>query len=380
MKAFRIGGRTASLLGLLMGLLLALMPVAAPARPQAPAPVLDVYVSRGCPHCAAAEAYLTERQRTRPPWELRLHRLEADPKALRELQEISRRAGIQTPGVPTFVMGDRVLVGFDGPDGVGRQLQEMAQQQLQRAEGVIQAGPLGQLSASRLGLPLFTLALGLLDGFNPCAMWVLLFLLSLLVHWRDRRRLAVVAGTFVLVSGAVYYAFMAAWLNVFLVLGLSRQIQLLLGAVALVIGAVNLRDAGRPGERFTLSIPDGAKPGLYARMRGVLQSRGLAASLAGVALLAVLVNLVELLCTAGLPALYTAVLSQQALPAWGHYSYLGLYIVGYIADDALMVGLAVWALGNQRLSEASGRRLKLLSGAVMLVLGLLLLFRPGWLL
>lgn len=382
MTAFRIRGRTASLLGLLMGLLLALMPMAAPARPQAPPPVLHVYVSRGCPHCAAAEAYLTEQQRMQPPWELRLHRLEADPQALMELQEISRRAGIQTPGVPTFVIGDRVLVGFDGPEGVGRQLQEMArqQQQLQRAEGVIQAGPLGQLSASRLGLPLFTLALGLLDGFNPCAMWVLLFLLSLLVHWRDRRRLALVAGTFVLVSGAVYFAFMAAWLNVFLVLGLSRQIQLGLGAVALVIGAMNLRDARRPGERFTLSIPDEAKPGLYARMRGVLQSRGLAASLVGVALLAVVVNLVELLCTAGLPALYTAVLSQQALPAWGHYSYLGLYILGYIADDALMVGMAVWALGNQRLSEASGRRLKMLSGAVMLILGLVLLFRPGWLL
>jgi len=60
-------------------------------------------------------------------------------------------------------------------------------------------------------------------------------------------------------------------------------------------------------------------------------------------------------------------------------SLLGLYIVGTIADDALMVGMAVWALGNQRLSEASGRRLKLLSGAVMLVLGLVLLFRPDWL-
>jgi hypothetical protein len=210
-------------------------------------------------------------------------------------------------------------------------------------------------------------------------MWVLLFLLSLLVHWRDRRRLALVAGTFVLVSGAVYYAFMAAWLNVFLVLGLSRPIQLLLGALALVIGGVNLGDASRPGQRYTLSIPEGAKPGLYERMRALVQTQSLAPALAGVALLAVVVNLVELLCTAGLPALYTAVLSQQALLAWGHYGYLGLYIVGYIADDTLMVALAVWALGNRRLSETGGRRRKALSGAVMLSLGLVLLLRPGWL-
>lgn len=383
LSVHRLGRGAARLLALVAALLLALAPLPAPVRPQpsAPAPVLHVYVSQGCPHCAAAEAYLDELQRRQPSWELRLHRLESDPEALAELRAISGRAGIRTPGVPTFVIGGTVLVGFDGPDGVGRQLQKLMRQQhqQQRADGLIRAGPLGQLSATRLGLPLFTLALGLLDGFNPCAMWVLLFLLSLLVHWRDRRRLALVAGTFVLVSGVVYYAFMAAWLNVFLVLGLSRQIQLLLGAVALVIGAVNLRDAGRPGERFTLAIPESAKPGLYARMRSVMQNQGLAPALLGVALLALMVNLIELLCTAGLPALYTAVLSQQALPAWGRYSYLGLYILGYVFDDALMVGAAVWALGNRRLSESTGRRLKLLSGVVMLSLGLLLLLRPGWL-
>lgn len=368
-------------LALLLGLVLALAPMAVPAAPQHQKPELHVYVRLGCPHCAAAEQYLADLQRDGAPWELRLHRLDADPQALAELQTISRRAGIRTPGVPTFVIGETVLVGFDGPQGVGQQLQQLARQRQRElvAEVPIRAGPLGQLSATRLGLPLFTLALGLLDGFNPCAMWVLLFLLSLLVHWRDRRRLALVAGTFVVVSGAVYYAFMAAWLNVFLVLGLSRQIQLLLAVVALAIGAVNLADAVRASQRYTLSIPEEAKPGLYERMRGVLQSRGLAASLVGVALLAVVVNLVELLCTAGLPALYTAVLSQQALPAWGHYGYLGLYILGYIADDALMVGMAVWALGNRRLSAAGGRRLKLLSGAVMLSLGLVLLLRPGWL-
>lgn len=382
-----------ALLALLVGLLWALAPLVAPAQTtepaptQAQAPVLHIYVRQGCPHCAAAEAYLKQQQqRSQPAWELRLHRLESDPQALAELRAISRRAGIRTPGVPTFVIGDTVLVGFDGPDGMGRQLQHLLRNALEQdtarepAIGMIRAGPLGQLSTSRLGLPLFTLALGLLDGFNPCAMWVLLFLLSLLVHWRDRRRLALVAGTFVLVSGAVYYAFMAAWLNLFLVLGLSRQVQLLLGAVAVGIGVVNLGDASRPDRPYTLAIPEAAKPGLYGRMRAVLQSRGLAPALAGVALLAVVVNLVELLCTAGLPALYTAVLSRQDLPAWGHYSYLGLYIAGYIADDALMVTLAVWALGNRRLSPAAGRRLKWLSGAVMLGLGLVLLLRPGWLL
>ena len=203
--------------------------------------------------------------------------------------------------------------------------------------------------------------MGLLDGFNPCAMWVLLFLLSLLV------------------SGAVYFASMAAWLNVFLLLGWSDALRPVLAGQSLTVGVGNVLDSRRRGSGFVLSIPDEAKPGLYARMRSVVQSRSLLPAMAAVAVLAVVVNVVELLCTAGLPALYTAVLSQQDLPAAAHYAYLGLSIVGYIADDTLMVGAAVLALSSDKLTEAGGRWLKLISGAVMLALGAALLLRPGWL-
>jgi len=210
-------------------------------------------------------------------------------------------------------------------------------------------------------------------------MWVLLFLLSLLVRLRDRKRMALIAGTFVFVSGAVYYAFMAAWLNVFLAVGLSETVRLLLAGMALLIGVFNVKDFVAWGQGPSLSIPERAKPGLYARMRGVMNARALPASLLAVAALAVVVNFVELLCTAGLPAIYTAVLAQQSLGTAAHYAYLGLYIVGYITDDALMVGLAVYALGSGKLTERAGRWLKVVSGLAMLALGAVLLLRPQWL-
>jgi hypothetical protein len=235
------------------------------------------------------------------------------------------------------------------------------------------------LQPERLGLPLFTLAIGLLDGFNPCALWVLLVLLSLLVHWRDRRRLLLVAGCFVLASGVVYFACLAAWLNLFLLVGLAPALRWLLAAVALVIGVINLSEIARRGPDFTLAIPAAAKPGIYARMRQVMQARSLPLALAAVTVLALVVNLLELLCTAGLPALYTAVLSQQNLVPAARYGYLGLYLVGYLADDILLVGSAVIALSSGRLDEQQGRWLKLLSGLVMLLLAAVLLLRPGWL-
>jgi len=367
-------------LGLFMGLLLALAPLPALAQSRSGGPELEVFVRQGCPHCSHAKDFLPELQRRRPALRVRVRPLESDPTAIDDLLRYARQAGIGAPGVPTFVIDGQVLVGFDDPAGSGRDLLALIDRQ-ERSSGVVRlGGPLGVLDVGRLGLPLFTLALGLLDGFNPCAMWVLLFLLSLLVHWHDRRRMALVAGTFVLVSGAVYYAFMAAWLNVFLLLGFAGWLRLLLGALALVVGSVNLLEFWREGRPFTLSIPQAAKPGLYARLRGVTQSRALLPALAGVAVLAVVVNVVELLCTAGFPAVYTAVLSQQQLSPLAHYSYLGLYILGYIADDSLMVGLAVLALSSGMLTERSGRLLKLISGAVMVALALVLLLRPGWLL
>lgn len=217
---------------------------------------------------------------------------------------------------------------------------------------------------------------GLVDGFNPCAMWVLLFLLSMLVHVRQRSRILLVAGTFVLVSGIIYFAFMAAWFNVFRIVGYSRLLQVVLGAFALTIGAVHIKDFFMLGRGLSLSIPAGVKPSLYERARGVIRAEKLGAAMFGVTLIAIMVNFVELLCTAGLPALYTQVLTYYPLSTASYYGYLLLYNLAYIADDALMVSVAVVTLSHHKLQESQGRWLKLISGTVICVLGGLLLIAP----
>ena len=371
---------------LLLALLLMLPPTvgAAPAGvPDRPASAaaprsVQVFVREGCPHCAEAKAFLAELAPRRPDLQFVFRPVDSDAAARDELIALSRAAGVWPPGVPTFVVDGRVMAGFGDAARSGPELLALIDRPAAGPPSVDSA-LFGTLSASRLGLPLFTLALGLLDGFNPCAMWVLLFLLSLLVRLRDRRRMALIAGTFVLVSGAVYYAFMAAWLNVFLAVGLSNAVRIALALLALGIGAVNVKDFFALGRGLSLSIPASARPGLVARMHRLGEARTLPATLLAVATLALAVNFVELLCTAGLPAMYTAVLAQQNLAPAAHYAYLGLYIVGYIADDSLMVAIAVAALGSGKLGERGGRLLKLLSGAVMLALGAVLLLRPQWL-
>jgi hypothetical protein len=188
--------------------------------------------------------------------------------------------------------------------------------------------------------------------------------------------MVLIAGTFVFVSGFVYFAFMAAWLNAFLFIGLSRAMQIALGVTAVLIGGVHIKDFFAFGAGPSFSIPESAKPGLYARMRRILEAEHLPATLLAVVTLAALVNFVELLCTAGLPALYTQILTLQQLSWWEYYGYLTLYNVAYIFDDTLMVGAAVITLSRRKVQEVEGRWLKLISGAVMTALGLMLLVKP----
>jgi hypothetical protein len=237
----------------------------------------------------------------------------------------------------------------------------------------------GEVNWRAWGLPLFTLAVGLVDGFNPCAMWVLLFLLSLLVNLQDRWKILTVAGTFVAISGAAYYAFMAAWLQVAQWFALLRPVQMLLGMMGVCIGSIHVKDFFAFKRGLTLSIPESAKPTIYERTRRILHAETVLSALAGAAILAVLVNFLELLCTAGLPAMYTSILTLQQMPVWQNHLYLLLYIAAYMFDDSLMVAAVVITLGKYKLQERGGRILKLISGLVILALGLVLLLKPEWL-
>lgn len=343
---------------------------------RANAAQIEVFTREGCPRCTVAKEFLAGLEAKRPGIVVVEHDVARDPQALARLRELARERRIGALSVPTFVVGDEVVVGFESAETTGIALLRA----LDRERPPPLVVPLfGALDVERIGLPIFTIALGLVDGFNPCAMWVLLFILSLLVNLHDRARMALIGATFVVVSGVVYFAFMAAWLQMFLLVGVGRAVQVALGAVAVLVGLVNVKDFVAYGRGFSLSIPQAVKPTLYAQARRILSAENLAGALAATVVLALLVNIVELLCTAGLPAVYTHVLARHELSSWQHYAYLGLYNAAYVFDDGVMVAIAVVTLSRAKLQERAGRGLKLLSGFVMLGLGLLLLTKPDWL-
>lgn len=357
---------------------------------------IDVYTRPGCARCVQAQVWLPSLVADYPGLRPVIRDLATDAGARTALAELVRRHRTAAASVPVFHLCDRVVVGFDRPEAMRPRMDRILSPWTRPCREPVGAEPatvtagddedtlidvpwLGRLDARRLGMPLFTLAIGLVDGFNPCAMWVLLLLLSILVNLRDRTRILAIAGTFVLVSGAAYFAFMAAWLNVFAWIGVLRPVQITIGLLAVAIGLVHVKDFFALGRGPSLSIPESAKPGIYARIRGIVNADNLPAALAAAFVLAVLVNMVELLCTAGLPALYTTILTQRGYSPAVRYGYLGLYVAAYMLDDAVMVATVVASMSRLKLQERGGRWLKLVSGAVILALGLTMLLRPEWL-
>lgn len=403
----RTGGRI-TLVGLLTSVLLVWL-AAARAAPAAPEPAwvtrtttgelripLYFFWTRTCPHCRQARPFVEALPAEYPWLELHSHDLSRDMAAGLLYARMAEALGQPANSVPALLFCGTMQVGFDRPETTGqalrRQLENCYQQQVRPAVTALpyaEPAPVAPAAKTPLNLPLvgavdpgafslpaLTLVLAGLDAFNPCAFFVLLFLLSLLVHARNRARMLLIGGVFVFFSGAIYFVFMAAWLNLFLLLGELRFITLLAGLLAVVMGGLNIKDYFAFRQGPSLSIPETAKPGLFKRVRGLVSGERLPALLAGTAALAIVANSYELLCTAGFPMVYTRTLTLHQLSTGAYYLYLLLYNLIYVLPLLAIVLVFAWTLGSRKLQEREGRLLKLLSGTMMAGLGVLLLLYP----
>ncbi len=360
---------------------------------------IEVFVRTGCPHCEKAELFLQQLKRETPTLNIVIHDLSKEPHELDRLQAIAEKQGEISLRVPAFRIGDQLLIGYSDENTTGQWIRNALGKKPANAQPSVESCETHQkqtcntgttpspgktdpfqinllgypLALDEVGLPLFTLAIGLLDGFNPCSLWVLLLMISLLAPMKDRLRMFAIAGSFIFVEGLAYFIFMTAWLNLFLFVGLSRISEIIIAIIAILAGAVHLKDFWFYGRGVSLSIPETAKPGIYARMRSILCAQNLTGAMIGAVILAVLVQFVELMCTSGFPALYTRILTLKKLDNVSYYSYLLLYNVAYMFDDLLILTIGIITLSQKRLQEKEGRWLKLISGLVMAGLGFYLI-------
>lgn len=355
----------------------------------------------GCPHCAKAKPFLKKLDEQNSNVILYDFEVYYNRNNQKLLQEVSKNLNTNISGVPAIIIGDQVIIGFSEtitPAEIERRVETCLQigcpDETGKILGIekndlvplasdkniesskIKVPFFNEIETKDFSLPVLTIILGALDGFNPCAMWVLLFLISLLLGMKDKKRMCILGGAFIVASAFVYFLFMAAWLNLILFLGFIVWIRILIGLLALVGGGYNLK------EYFT--NPEGAckvtgtekRQKVFARLKDITQQKSFYLALVGIILLAFAVNLVELICSAGLPAVYTQVLALNNLAKWQYYLYIGLYIFIFMLDDLLVFFAAMITLQVTGITTKYTRYSHLIGGILMLIIGLLLIFKP----
>jgi hypothetical protein len=286
------------------------------------------------------------------------------------------------PDFPVTIFGNQVFGGWESEETSGRAIEEALQQCLagncppptgEEPEHKIKLPFIGEIDPADYSLPALAVILGIVDGFNPCAMWVLVYLISLVAILKDRKRIWLIVGSFVLASGILYFLFMTAWLKAFLLLGYVKPVTVVIGLVALGGGALQVREVIKTKGAVVCEVTDEeSRKKTMTKVQKIVSSPLTWGILGGIVALAFTVNLVEFVCSAAVPAVFTRVLSLANLTTFQYYGYILLYVFFFMLDDLVIFGTAAFAL-TSRLGDRYAKYSRPVGATILIILGLLLL-------
>ncbi len=363
----------------------------------------------GCSRCAQAKPFLANLEKQNNQVQVYDFEIWYNTANRRLLESVGEKLNSAISGVPLVVIGQNIITGYNNDKTTGREIERQVEFCLNAPCPDI-VGPLagintgiqennfservaikkaipetltlpliGEIKTKSLSLPVLTIIIGALDGFNPCAMWVLVFLIGLLLGMANTRRRWILGITFIVASGGVYFLFMAAWLNLILFIGFIFWLRLIIGLVALGGGIYSLRQYISKQDEICKVTSSDKRQRIFDKLKNITQQRRFFLALLGIILLAAAVNLVELVCSAGFPVVYTQILALSSLVKWQYYLYLLLYIFIFILDDLLIFFIAMMTLQLSGVTSKYTRWSRLIGGVLMLIVGLLLIFKPQWL-
>jgi cytochrome c biogenesis protein CcdA/thiol-disulfide isomerase/thioredoxin len=353
--------------------------------------VVEVYWGDGCPYCEDALEHLVPFAEGLDGVEVAAFEVWYDPVGRARMQERAAELGVRGGAVPFIVVGDASWVGFSA--SIGAQIEQAVLAALEpEPEGppapadppaaapqspVVDVPLVGAVDLEGRSLLVATVLIGLVDGLNPCSLWVLTVLLALVLHSGSRRRVAAIGGTFLLVTTLIYGAFITGVYSALSIISSLDWIRLVVAAFALTFGLVNVKDFLWFKAGPSLTIPDDRKPSIYRRARGLVRpGTALPAAVAGTVVLAGGVALVELPCTAGFPVIWSDLVNAAGVSGPEFAALLGVYLGIYLLDELVVFGAAIITMRATRLEERHGRALKLVGGMLMIAIGVTIVAVP----
>jgi len=363
---------------------------------------IEVFVRDDCLNCEKAKEFIAKLHSLQPHLNIIFRDVRKEPAALELLKRMVQNQGDDAIDYPAFVVGGQLIIGFTEEASTAQLILDtlmVSHPSIQDSNtgsencatgkelscGLIPPAPIEKqenitvnifgisMPLVQIGLPLFTLAMGMLDGLNHGSTWVLVLMLSLLSPLKNRPLMTAIAGTFITAQGIVYFILLAAWLNIIVLIEVSRISEIVIASAALLAGAMYFIKYRQFGHRISISSQEITKPGIYSRIRKIVQTENLAAALLSTIALALIVQAAEFTYTSVFPAFYTRVLTLQHLDTLSNYGYLLLYDFAYMLDDLIILTIGVITLSQNRPRERDGRMLKFTSALALVILGVYLL-------
>lgn len=370
---------------------------------------LNIYLfyGDGCPHCAAEEKFLNEYLKKDKSVKLHKYEIWYDTENAKKYKEVNKILNDNSNSIPYLIIGNNTISGYveditdeeikntinfyknkSYKDKVGIYLgivdeNDESRSNLKYNNNEINIPVIGKVDAKKVSISLSAIVIGLVDGFNPCAMWILIFLISMLIGMKNKKRMWVLGITFLLSSALVYFLFLISWLNLAVFLNKIVYIRVAISAIAIVLGVYQI-------VRFTSSVfnqkDDGCevvdskgRKKIIKSINKIVKEKSFILALLGVVLLAFSVNIIELLCSLGLPVMFSEILAVNNISKTGQVLYSLLYVFFFLIDDIVVFIIAMKTLEIKAISNKFGKYSHLIGGIIMLVIGLLIILKPEWL-
>ena len=388
---------------------------------------IHLFYGNGCPHCAAEEEFLSDYLKDRTDVKLYKYEIWYDSHNQELLSKVQKEMGTTNKnGVPFTVIGKKTIVGY--ADGVTDELikdainyylnndyrdyageitgkvkkaevkedttkdesktEDKKENKIEKSDDTkdsdqtdenVTVPVLGKINAKKVSLPILAVVLGFVDGFNPCAMWILIFLITMLFNMKDRKKMWILGLTFILTSGIVYLMFMLAWLNLATFISKIAFIRLLIAVIALVVGLINVYkyiDSLKKKDEGCDVVDKKDRKKIMEKIISITHEKKFIIALLGIMVLAASVNIIELMCSIGIPLLFTQILAMNNLSTFSYMIYMFIYIFFFLIDDIVIFVISMVTLKVTGLSTKYTKYSHLVGGIIMLIIGLLLIIKP----
>ena len=332
-----------------------------------------------CPICSKPEEHVG--LFTDYPVEVRIYEVFYDEVGRNKYDQVREELNITTLGFPTLVYNDRYWLGFSETvqDEITAAIEySLDLREADRAGNIIDLPLIGKVDLQTAPIILTTVLIAFLDGFNPCSLFVLTFLLAIIIHSASRKKIFLIGFTFLLVTAAVYGLFILGILNIMVFAARLFWIRNIIAALVIVVGLFGIKDFLVAQEGPTFSIPEKHKSKFYKQVRKIFYTDSVLPMIGATAVMGLGIALVELPCTAGFPFIWSTIVSGLDLSKNYFVLLFAIYILIYLLDEIVIFMVAVIKMRSAKMTEEQGRTLKLVAGTLMLVLGLILLFKPEY--